>query len=184
VLRLIRVAPAPGSVRESRHHETVADHVHAAPGDPSQLRSKGRRLTRQRQLVWDAFTADPERHLSADDLVERVRSQLPQVNPSTIYRTVDLLVEEGLLLRANLGGDRAYYELAHDHAHHHLVCERCGAVQHLHDEQLGDLRERLEAGAGFTLGSGELTLFGLCGACARPTAGRRPRGTTTSRRTV
>jgi Fur family ferric uptake transcriptional regulator len=161
----------------------VPDHVHAAPGDPSQLRTKGRRLTRQRQLIWDAFTADPERHLSADDLVERVRGQLPQVNPSTIYRTVDLLVDEGLLLRTDLGGDRAYYELAHDHAHHHLVCERCGAVQHLHEEQLGDLRARLKASAGFTLGDGELTLSGLCRDCT-PSAGRPPRRTTTSRHTA
>ncbi|HEY1367620.1 MAG TPA: transcriptional repressor [Gaiellaceae bacterium] len=142
-----------------------ADHVHTARADPSELRAKGRRLTRQRQLIWDAFAAEPEQHLSADDLVERVRAELPQVSASTIYRTLDLLVHEGLLLRTNLGGDRAYYELAHDHAHHHLVCERCGAVQHLHEEQLGDLRERLRTTAGFTLGAGEITLFGLCGAC-------------------
>jgi Fur family ferric uptake transcriptional regulator len=112
-----------------------------------------------------------------------VRGQLPQVNPSTIYRTVDLLVDEGLLLRTDLGGDRAYYELAHDHAHHHLVCERCGAVQHLHEEQLGDLRARLKASAGFTLGDGELTLSGLCRDCT-PSAGRPPRRTTTSRHTA
>jgi Fur family ferric uptake transcriptional regulator len=142
-----------------------ADHVHTARSDPSELRAKGRRLTRQRQLIWDTFAAEPEQHLSADELVERVRVELPQVNASTIYRTLDLLVHEGLLLRTDLGGDRAYFELAHDHAHHHLVCERCGAVQHLHDEQLGNLRERLSSSAGFTLGSGEITLFGLCATC-------------------
>jgi Fur family ferric uptake transcriptional regulator len=149
-----------------------AEHVHATGEGPSELRAKGRRLTRQRQLIWETFAADPERHRSADDVVEQVREQLPQVNASTIYRTLDLLVEEGLLLRTNLGRDRAYYEPAHDHAHHHLVCERCGTVEHLHDEELGDLRARIEAGSGFELGSGEITLFGLCRRCrsSRPRA--------------
>jgi Fur family transcriptional regulator, ferric uptake regulator len=83
------------------------------------------------------------------------------VNASTIYRTLDLLVEEGFLLRTDLGGDRAYYEAAHEHAHHHLVCENCGTVQHLHDEQLGDLRERIKTTSGFALGHGEITLYDL-----------------------
>jgi Fur family ferric uptake transcriptional regulator len=140
------------------------DHAHATVG-PSELRAKGRRMTRQRQVIWETFTADPERHLSAENVAERVREQLPQVNASTIYRTLDLLVEEGLLLRTDLGGDRAFYEPAREHAHHHLVCERCGAVDHLHDEDLGDLRRRVSASSGFALGSGEITLYGLCKAC-------------------
>jgi Fur family transcriptional regulator, ferric uptake regulator len=140
-------------------------HVHEAGVGPGELRAKGRRLTRQRALIWEALTADPDHHLSADDVVERVRAELPQVNASTIYRTLDLLVAEGLILRTDLGGDRAYYEPAHEHAHHHLVCESCGAVEHLHDEQLGDLRERIRATTGFALGTGEITLFGRCSAC-------------------
>jgi Fur family transcriptional regulator, ferric uptake regulator len=141
------------------------EHAHDISAGPSDLRAKGRRLTRQRQLIWEALTAEPERHLSAEDVVERVRARLPNVNPSTVYRTLELLVAEGLLLRTDLGGDRAYYEPAREHAHHHLVCERCGAVQHLHEEELGDLRQRIRAGSGFQLGSGEITLFGVCAAC-------------------
>jgi len=142
------------------------EHVHETGAGPHELRAKGRRLTRQRAVIWATLTSEPEHHLSADDVVERVRAELPQVNASTIYRTLDLLVAEGLVLRTDLGGDRAYYEPAHEHAHHHLVCERCGAVEHLHDEQLGDLRERVRADTGFVLGSAEITLFGLCADCA------------------
>ena len=89
------------------------------------------------------------------------------MNPSTVYRTLELLVQEGLLLRTDLGGNRAYFEPAREHAHHHLVCERCGTVQHLHDEQLGDLRLRIERDSSFTVGSAEITFFGLCRACRR-----------------
>ena len=153
-----------GSVRKARHDGFVAEHVHASPSGPSDLRAKGRRLTRQRELIWQTFIAAPDEHLSADDVVARVRGELT-VSASTIYRTLDLLVEEGLVLRTDLGGDRAYYELARDHAHHHLVCESCGAVQHLHDEELGDLRTRIAAGSGFVVGQREITFSGICANC-------------------
>jgi Fur family transcriptional regulator, ferric uptake regulator len=140
-------------------------HVHEPGAGPSELRAKGRRLTRQRELIWQALANEPDRHLSAEDVVQLVRADLPHVNPSTVYRTLELLVEEGLLLRTDLGGDRAYFEPTREHAHHHLVCERCGTVQHLHDEELGDLRLRIERESGFAVGSAEITFFGLCRVC-------------------
>jgi Fur family ferric uptake transcriptional regulator len=145
------------------------DHTHEAPAGPAALRSSGRRLTRQRQLIWEALTADPERHLSADELVERVRIQLPRVNPSTVYRTLELLVGEGHVVRTDLGAERAFYEIATDHPHHHLVCERCRAIVHLHDDALGDLGQQIEAATGYILGGTEITFFGLCPSCQRAT---------------
>jgi Fur family transcriptional regulator, ferric uptake regulator len=132
------------------------------------------RLTRQRQLIWETLVAEPEEHLSAENVVERVRAQMPEVNPSTIYRTLELLVAEGLLLRTDLGADRAYFELSREHSHHHLVCERCGTVRHVHDEELGDFRSRIKGSTGFAVGAGEITLFGLCDDCQpKPALGRR-----------
>lgn len=150
------------------------EHTHATPAGPGDLRARGKRLTRQRQLIWEALTAESDRHLSAEGVVERVRSQLPHVSASTVYRTLELLVDEGLLLRTDLGTDRAYYEPAREHAHHHLVCERCGAVQHFHDELLGDLGARIRAASGYVLGAGEITLFGLCPTCRTTGAKREP----------
>ena len=141
------------------------DHVHSLPAAPAELRARGRRLTPQRRLIWETLAATPDEHLSADDVVARVREHLPRVNPSTVYRTLDLLVEEGLLLRTDLGGERAYYEPAREHPHHHLVCERCGAVAHVHNEVIGDLRHRLEAASGYVVGDAEITFFGLCARC-------------------
>ena len=83
--------------------------------------------------------------------------------PSTGHSS--LLVEEGLLLRTDLGAGRAYYEPARDHPHHHLVCEICGEVTHVHGESLGDLAGRIEQGAGFVLGKREITFFGTCASC-------------------
>jgi Fur family transcriptional regulator, ferric uptake regulator len=140
-------------------------HEHSPPPDPASLRHSGRRLTRQRQAIWDVLLADPDAHLSAEDVVERARAQLPSVNTSTIYRTLELLVDEGLLLRTDLGADRAYYEPARDHAHHHVICERCGKVSHLHEETLGDLRGRIERASGYVVGNREISFFGLCEEC-------------------
>jgi Fur family ferric uptake transcriptional regulator len=136
-------------------------HAHEAPAGPAELRSRGRRLTRQRRLIWDALVAEADAHLSADDVVERVGG----VDPSTVYRTLELLVEEGLVRRTDLGAGRAFYEPAHEHRHHHLVCERCGSVTHVHDDALGNLREQVDASVGFALGGGEIKLTGLCADC-------------------
>jgi Fe2+ or Zn2+ uptake regulation protein len=150
------------------------EHSHVPPAAPVELRARGRRLTRQRRLIWETLAARPDEHLSADDVVANVRADLPRVNASTVYRTLDLLVDEGLLLRTDLGGERSYYEPAREHPHHHLVCERCGAVAHVHDEVIGDLRGRLEAATGYVVGDAEMTFFGLCDPC-RPRSGSRAR---------
>lgn len=140
-------------------------HGHAAPIDAALLRSRGRRLTRQRALIWEAIVSRGDEHLSADEVVELVRSQLPTLNPSTVYRNLEMLVEEGVVLRTDLGGDRAFYEPAREHRHHHIVCERCGAIVHFHDSVLGDLPARVEAASGYALGVAEVSLFGLCPDC-------------------
>jgi Fe2+ or Zn2+ uptake regulation protein len=141
-------------------------HPHPTPPGPAQLRDRGRRLTRQRELIWAALTAVPDGHVSAADVAAHVRAELPRVNPSTIYRTLELLVAEGLVRRTDLGADRVFYEPAHEHAHHHVVCRRCGAVAHVHDDVLGDLQQRVESASGYQIaGDEEITLFGLCRGC-------------------
>ena len=66
-------------------------HSHAAPAGPASLRSRGRRLTRQRALIWEALVAEPDAHLSAEDVAARVREAAPGVNPSTVSAPCRLL---------------------------------------------------------------------------------------------
>jgi Fur family transcriptional regulator, ferric uptake regulator len=135
--------------------------------DADNLRRRGRRLTPQRRAIWDALLAEPHEHLSAEDVVERVRERSPSINTSTVYRTLEIFVHDGLLLRTDLGGDRAYYELAGEHRHHHVICQSCGKVTHVHDETLGDLRDRIEKDTGYRVGEREISFFGTCQSCLR-----------------
>jgi len=144
----------------------ASDHDHEAPRTTSLLRVSGRRVTRQRVVICNVLSEKADRHLSAEQVAERVQQTLPGVNASTVYRTLDLLVEEGLVKRTDLGQARAYYEPVLEHSHHHLVCDECGAVTHVHDDVLGVLAARLRKKAGFELGSHELTFRGLCARCA------------------
>lgn len=143
-------------------------HDHPPPPGPASLRSRGRRLTRQRELVWEALTATPDTHLSAEQIAAYVHQHAPSVNATTIYRSLDVLVTEGLVLRTELGADRSFYEPAHEHRHHHVVCRDCGKVTHLHDDLFGELPARVNAASGYVLGTDEITLFGHCPACREP----------------
>jgi Fur family ferric uptake transcriptional regulator len=126
------------------------------------LQDLGYRLTPQRTLVWDVLRTGGG-HMSAEDICGQVQKQFPHVNISTVYRTLELLVELRLVRETHLGPTKRFFEVEEEVPHHHLVCEACGAVAHIHDEDLGDLQRLLADGQGFT--AKQLTIFGLCAAC-------------------
>lgn len=110
-------------------------------------------------------------HLTADEILLHARRRYPSINPSTVYRTVDALVEAGIARRTDLGAERLHFELAREHRHHHAVCQRCGAVEHLHEASLGPLAAAIAAATGFQLTPDqEITIPGLCPACQAPAA--------------
>jgi Fur family ferric uptake transcriptional regulator len=108
-------------------------------------------------------------HLGADEILAHARAGSPAVNASTVYRTLEALRAAGLVRACDLGGGRLRYEIGRDHRHHHAVCERCGAVAHLHDDVLRPLARALRAATGYGLTpDGEVCLPGICPACEAP----------------
>jgi len=126
------------------------------------LQELGYRLTPQRTLVWDALR-EQDAHMSAEDICLRVQEQFPHVNMSTIYRTLELLVGLGLVRETHLGPARRFFEVEEEVPHHHLVCEGCGKMTHVHDGDLGALVPLLRQEHGFSVR--ELTAFGRCTDC-------------------
>jgi Fur family ferric uptake transcriptional regulator len=131
------------------------------------LQELGYRLTPQRTLVWDVLRASAE-HLSAEDICARIQQDFPHVNNSTVYRTLDLLVGLKLVRETRLGPARRFFEVEEEVPHHHLVCEICGQVLHVHNEDLAGLGAALQQSHGFSLR--EATLFGHCAQCGAGTS--------------
>ena len=137
-----------------------------ATGDAlAALRARGGRLTRQRSIIWQALVDSPSTHLSAAEICVAVKEKAPALHRATVYRTIDTLVGEGLLLRTDLGTDRSYYELPGAHRHHHVVCNSCGAVAHIHERDIEPIVERVAAASGYIVDDVELTFSGRCPRC-------------------
>ncbi len=91
------------------------------------LREQGYRLTPQRNLIWEVLR-DAGRHMTAEEVANEVRRTLPDVNVSTVYRTLELLVSLDLVIETRLEGVACYYEVSPEPTHHHyrLYALRCG----------------------------------------------------------
>ena len=127
------------------------------------LRAAGYRLTPQRVAVWEAVRRDG-RHRTADNIAAEVQESLPEVNVSTVYRTLELLVGLGLVQETRLAGAASYFEVAPEPTHHHFVCTECGAVGHFGDEFLAPVHDELTAQA-FEVSQIQVTAFGVCQSC-------------------
>ena len=129
------------------------------------MRGRGLRLTPQRRLVYAALAEHPG-HATADQLCSAISLKVPGFQRTTVYRTLDLLVELGLARRVQLGHASAY-EAVRDGSdlHQHLVCELCGSTTDIRVPQLLDGVRLATAQIGFELQQVELVGHGLCRAC-------------------
>jgi Fur family transcriptional regulator, ferric uptake regulator len=135
-------------------------------GLAGRLRRVGQRVTPQRLVILGALR--PGEHLAADEVFARVEPLLPGVNRSTVYRTLELFRDLGLVSMTDLGGGARQFELI-DALHHHLICHRCGAILELDDALVDPLRDGIRARYGFTPAIDHLAVFGFCSVCARVT---------------
>lgn len=128
------------------------------------LRKRGYRLTPQRFLIMSVIQEAKE-HLSVEQIAERVQERNPYVSLSTVYRTLELLRELGLVRENHLSGEQPRYEIVEGKAHHHLVCRGCRAVIHLDEQLLGNLHEKLQEEYHFYGLTLDLVATGYCSAC-------------------
>ena len=127
-------------------------------------RLHGLHLTRQRRLILEALLGS-EGHLTAPEIYQRARTQLPHLNKSTVYRTLESLKERGLVTETDLGDGRLGYHPAEKGHHHHLICEQCGKVQEMSDDTLSRLKAALVRRYGFQADLKHLAIFGRCQQC-------------------
>jgi len=128
----------------------------------STLHGRGMRMTPQRQLVLDAVR--DLKQATAEKICSHVRRTAPAVNITTVYRTLDLLSDLGLVRHTHLGHGAPLYS-AEDHEHLHLVCHRCGDVVAAPRDLLDDVAAVARSRWGFELDAAHVALSGRCRGC-------------------
>jgi len=132
--------------------ENCISQIDAAVG---KMRGRGYKATPQRLTILRALVEEPHRSMW------EIRQRCPEVGMVTVYRTLDLLTELGIVRRMELG-DGPRYELADDH--HHMVCESCGDISEFDLCPL-DPNKLLPESPGFKIRSHSVEVYGRCAAC-------------------
>ncbi|MEM6836047.1 MAG: Fur family transcriptional regulator [Cyanobacteria bacterium P01_C01_bin.120] len=135
----------------------------------SLLNQEGLRLTNQRQEIVALFTTSfaDEKHLSAEEIHHQLLRQGQKISFSTIYRTLHVMVDLGILREVELAEGKKYYELNAPFAsqHHHLVCVQCGEVHEFEDDRVIKVSQQETHERGFSLLNCQFTVYGVCPQC-------------------
>lgn len=128
----------------------------------------GYKYTEQRQLVLDILLEHPDLHLCSDDICKYLKEKRVNIGQSTVYRTLIMLEKMQIIRKVDLDDSLARYELFNhqeNHAHHHLICTKCGAITDIKGDLLKDLEHQIFLDYGFEVKDHCLNFFGLCKKC-------------------
>jgi Fur family ferric uptake transcriptional regulator len=133
------------------------------------LKEKGCKLTPQRQIILDIIENCQEKHLSAEEIHDMVKKSNPDIGLATVYRTMLLFNEIGIVHKLDLDDGLGRYELNRqksNHRHHHLICTSCNAVMEVEEDLLESLEQQILNEHGFIVKDHRVKLYGLCSSCA------------------
>ena len=132
------------------------------------LKSKGYKLTPQRRAIIDMIKKNEGSHLTTEELYDLVKEECPEIGLATVYRTVQLLEEMGIIYKLDLDDGCSRYELVNQdeaHQHHHLICSKCSKVIEVNDDFLEELEESIEEEYKFKIENHSLKFYGICKEC-------------------
>lgn len=133
-----------------------------------ELKKKGYKLTPQRRAIVDTIIDSEGKHLTAEEIYDEVKKSCPEIGLATIYRTILLLEEIGIVSKLHLNDGCSRYELVHSdegHRHHHLICNRCNAVIEVEDDLLDELEDEVKTKYGFNIIDHSVKFYGYCKQC-------------------
>ncbi len=128
------------------------------------LHDRGLRWTPQRRALV-AVLAETEGHVTGAELVERCRERDPATTPSTVYRTLDVLEELGIVRHGHGPDGREEYHVLPGEEHGHLHCQACGGRWEISVEEATSITASLEAERGFAVDLSHVTIVGRCRSC-------------------
>jgi Fur family ferric uptake transcriptional regulator len=120
----------------------------------------GMRITEQRRVVA-RILAEASDHPDAEEIYNRAKKIDSKISVSTVYRTIRLLEQEGILNRLNFRDGRSRYEEITDDHHDHLICVKTGNIIEFNDQELEDLKHKIAKKLGFEMVDHRLEIFGI-----------------------
>src|SRR5262245_27302404 len=133
-------------------------------GIPDQLRARGLRWTPQRRILVEVLSK-VDGHVTGAELVDRCRAIDPETIPSTVYRTLDVLEELGLLRHSHAADGREEFHVLPSAIHGHLHCNGCGTTWEIDADEARSLVDALERRRAFAVDVSHLSIAGRCGDC-------------------
>lgn len=128
------------------------------------LRNAGRRVTRQRLIILDAV-CEGHGHTTLKQVFSRVREVDDTIDQSSLYRTLKLFVDLGLVISATTDDGETWYEITRPRPHHHLICRTCGKQQEIAHDVVQAMSNMLLRQYGFEARPNHLVITGLCAKC-------------------
>ena len=125
---------------------------------------RGRRLTGQRRLLLGLIQG-AQAHIDADDLYRLAREYEPRISLSTVYRTLRLFKDLGLVDEHHFQEDHHHYEARAPHEHMHLHCLNCGRIIEFESDLISRLKEEIGRRYNFKVVGTEVHLTGVCPSC-------------------
>ena len=132
------------------------------------LKKKGYKLTPQRRAIVDTIVVNEGKHLTAEEIYDEVKKDCPEIGLATVYRTILLLEEIGVVSKLHLNDGCSRYELVHSdevHRHHHLICNVCNKVIEVKDDLLEEIEVKIEKEYEFKIVDHALKFYGICHEC-------------------
>lgn len=134
----------------------------------NKLKENGYKLTTQRRAVLNVILDRTGEHLSPEEIYDSVKIKYPEIGLATVYRTLILFEQLGIVYKLNFDDGCSRYELnsgTADHHHHHLICLGCGKVIEVKLDLLENLEQEIEKQLKFKIVDHNVKFFGYCSDC-------------------
>lgn len=128
------------------------------------------RLTTQRQIILEELSK-VKTHPTASELYDMVRKRLPRIGLGTVYRNLDLMAENGMILKLEVGGTQKRFD-ASTHTHYHIRCSNCGRVDDIDTPVLENLVKEAAESSSYKVLGHHVEFTGICPACQKGKKGK------------
>lgn len=133
------------------------------------LKETGFKITPQRRAIVEILLKNNSEHLSSEEIYDLVRVDCPEIGLATVYRTMQLLDEVGVISKLNLDDGCIRYELDLDkddcHNHHHLICKKCGKIMEVKEDLLDSIEKQIQEIYKFNIVDHDVKFYGTCEEC-------------------